>query len=168
MLRQGILHWQASWKTDFLPTITSERHDWNKAVQYLEAWGSLQYNATILMLSKLSETTEAFFNVAREVVRSCTLLARQHQYSFCALHNDEMRWQTPVFPIDWTISHLLFAAAVQLLSPETRDAADHTDWDQTLRSCLATMALMEADPANLSMGFSEILEKLYDLNNSHL
>jgi hypothetical protein len=162
-VRKELLQWHQSWKTDFIPAITGELHDWGGAIQYLEAWGSLQYNETILMLSRFSsETTEYVFNAIREVVSCCSLLIREHQYSFCVIYDHEMRHQTPVFPTDWTISHLLFSAAIHLLSSEMRDAADRNVWERTVRSCLATMALLEADPANLSMGFSEILEGLYD------
>lgn len=168
-LRQELMQWQTSWTTDFIPGVVSQSHDWTKAAQYLEAWGNLQYNATILMASKPSpETTEASYNAAKQVVRCCCLLARQHQYSFSALPTEEMRSECPIFPVDWTISHLLFAAAIQLLSAKMRDTANHEDRDRTLRSALVTMALMEADPAHLSMGFSEILEKLYDTHDSSL
>ncbi|OKL59542.1 hypothetical protein UA08_05364 [Talaromyces atroroseus] len=161
-VRDELLHWHQSWKMDFMPAITSDMHDWGGAVKYLEAWASLQYNETILMLSRFSsETSEYVLNAVREIVSCCSLLVREHQHSFCAIHDHEMRHQIPVFPTDWTISHLLFSAALHLLSSEKRDAADHKVWERTVRSCLATMALMEADPANLSMGFSEILEGLY-------
>jgi hypothetical protein len=167
--RKELLQWHQSWKTDFMSAITSELHDWKGAVQYLEAWGSLQYSSTILILSRFSsETADYVFNAVREIVSCCSLLVRQQQYSFCAIHDDEIRHQIPVFPTDWTISHLLFSAALHLLSSEKRDAADHNSWERTVRSCLATMALMEADPANLSMGFSEILEGLYNHDDYHM
>ncbi|KAH8669104.1 hypothetical protein BX600DRAFT_549316 [Xylariales sp. PMI_506] len=170
-LRNELLQWHQSWKTEFISAITSERHDWSVAVQCLEAWGSLQYHATILMLSRFSsETLEYVFNAVREVVSCCSLLVRQHQYSFCVVpdNDDEMRYQIPVFPTDWTISHILFSAGLHLLSSEMRDATDHNIWERTVRSCLATMGLMEADPANLSMGFSGILEALYNRDENQI
>lgn len=168
-IRKELLQWHESWKTEFIPAITSELHDWRGAIQYLQAWGSLQYNETILMLSRLlSETTEYVSNAVREVVSCCSLLVREHQHSFCAIHNSEMRHQLPVFPIDWTISHLLFSAALHLLCSEKRDVAGHNLRERTMRSCLTTIALMEADPANLSTGFSEILEGLCSRDDKHM
>ncbi|CRG88381.1 Oleate activated transcription factor 3 [Talaromyces islandicus] len=168
-IRKELLQWHQSWETEFIPTITSELHDWRGAVQYLQAWGSLQYNETILMLSRLlSETTDYVFNAVREVVSCCSLLVREHQHSFCAIHDPEMRHRVPVFPIDWTTSHLLFSAALQLLCSEKREVADHNVRERTIRSCLTTIALMEADPANLSTGFSAILEGLYCHDDKHI
>ncbi len=165
--QKELLQWHQSWKADFMSAITSELHDWRGAVRCLEAWGSLQYNATILMLSRFSsDTAENVFRAVREVVSCCSLLVRQHQNSFCIIQDDEITHQIPVFPTDWTISHLLFSAALHLLSKK-QEAADHGGWERTVRSCLSTMALLEADPANLSMGFSEILEELYSHDENH-
>src|SRR5687767_9102731 len=162
-IRQDLLDWRTSWQMDFMPGITNESHAWTRAAQYLEAWGTLQYNASIFMLSKqLSETIETSYEAVKQVICCCSLLARQHQFFFSALSDERMTCHFPVFPVDWTVSHLLFAAAIQLLSPEVRSHAERKDWERVFRSSLVTMALLEADPANLCMGFSEILEKLYD------
>lgn len=161
-LHQELLHWKESWDTNFMPSIASEQHGWHRAARYIETWGSLQYNAGLLMILKHSqETTELIFNAAKQVVTCCGTLIRKHQQAFCALHSDEMRCQSPVFPFDWTLSHLLFAAAVPMFSPRLQNGTDRKDWDRTARSCLKVMALVETDPANLSMGFSDILESLY-------
>ena len=157
-LRKELLQWHQSWKTNF---ITGELHDWGGAVQCLETWGSLQYYATILLIFRFSlERAEEAFDAVREVVSCTSIIVRQHQKLFCATYDDEMRHQVPVFPTDWTLSHLLFATALHLLPSMKIDAADYNSWERTVRSCLTTMALMEADPANLSIGFSKILEEL--------
>lgn len=163
VIRQELLNWRTSWQTEFLPTISTEDHAWNNAVQYLDRWSNLHYHATTLMLHRhSSDKAEFLFDTTRQIVLCCGLLVRQHQFSFSVAYDDVWGCQIPIFPVDWTVCHLLFASGIQLLSPGTRDAADRVDWDRTVRSCLATMALMEADPANVSTGFSEILEKLYD------
>ncbi|CAH0053871.1 unnamed protein product [Clonostachys solani] len=167
-IQKELLEWHQYWKTDFVPAITSEVHGWGGAVQYLDAWGSLQYNASILMISRFSpEATESIFDTARQVVSCSTILVRHSQRSFCAIPDDETQYKVPVFPTDWTMSHLLFATALHLLSFEKQSAADRTAWQRTVRSCLTTLALMEADPANLSMGFSDIIEGLCSRHEEH-
>ncbi|VUC36417.1 unnamed protein product [Clonostachys rosea] len=167
-IQKELLEWHQYWKTEFVPTVTSEVHDWRDAVQYLKAWGSLQYNASILMISRfLPETVESVFDTAREVVSCSAILVRQSQRSFCAIPDDETQFKVPVFPIDWTMSHLLFSTALQLLSFEKHSTADTIGWQRTMRSCLKTLALMEADPANLSMEFSDIIEELCNQHEEH-
>ncbi|CAI6094689.1 unnamed protein product [Clonostachys chloroleuca] len=167
-IQTELLEWHQHWKTDFVPAITSEVHGWGDAVQYLDAWGTLQYNASMLMISRFCpEAIESVFDTAREVVSCSVILVRHSQRSFCAIPDNEARYKVPVFPTDWTMSHILFAAVLQMLSSGKQGAADRTAWQRTMRSCLTTLALMEADPANLSMGFSGIIEEMCNRNEEH-
>lgn len=160
-LRKELLQWHQSWDADLLSSTSSELYDWEGAVQSLRTWGSLQYNGTILMMSRFSwAQAEDVFDVVREVVSRTSLLFRQHQQMLCGIYDDEIRQQIPVFPTDWTLSHLLFSTGFHLLPSKKLDTGEYNSREQTVRSCLATMALMESDPANLSMGFSKILEEL--------
>jgi hypothetical protein len=158
-LQQDLLNWHTSWTTEFLPAITGDDHEWQMAFEYLETWGKFQYNAALLMLT---DSPESSFEAAKHVALGCSIQARQHQRSFCHLQNNEMRCAIPIFPIDWTTSHLLLRAAILLLDPTTRAAAERFDWERPMRACFTTVALLEADPANLSMGFSEVLERLHE------
>ncbi|CAG9993193.1 unnamed protein product [Clonostachys byssicola] len=167
-IQKGLLEWHQYWKTDFVPAIPSEVQGWGGAVQYLDAWGTLQYNASMLMISRFfPEAIESVFDTAREVVSCIAILVRYSQRSFCAILDNEAQYKAPVFPTDWTMSHLIFATALQLLSYEKQIVADRTAWQRTMRSCLTTLALMEADPANLSMGFSGIIEELCNHHEEH-
>jgi hypothetical protein len=163
-MRQELLDWKSSWQLEFMPAIAEEGHAWVRAADYLEAWGILQYNATLLMLSEHSPEIAATYEAAKQVVRCCSQMARQHQHSLGGIPSDTrgMRCGLPIFPIDWTIAHLLFSSATHLLSPAMRNAVENKDWERTFRSCLVTMTLIGADPSNLSMGFSEILENQYE------
>src|SRR5687768_5851739 len=69
-LRQDVLHWHTSWSSEFIAAIIGEMHAWNKSVPYLEAWGMLQYHATIIMLSRLFSRSETAESV-KQVVQSC-------------------------------------------------------------------------------------------------
>lgn len=158
-LQQDLLDWQTSWTMEFMPAITRDDHEWQMASEHLETWGRFQYNAAVLMLA---DSPESSFEAAKQVILGCSLQARQHQRSFCHLQNNELRCLIPVFPIDWTTSHLILRAAILLLDAGTRAAANPLEWQRTMRACFTTVALLEADPANLSMGFSEVVERLHE------
>ncbi|KAH8667049.1 hypothetical protein BX600DRAFT_285340 [Xylariales sp. PMI_506] len=170
-LWHGLRDWHQSWNQELLSSPADDSQDWGKAIQYLQAWGDLNYNAGVLLLSKCStEATDVTDTMSAccLIVSSSNLLVRHQQHSLCSVLDTETQRRTPVFPIDWTTSHLIFSAGVRLVASRNQGKYTIPTWERAMRSCLSSVALLESDPANLSMGYSELLEGLCNYDEDSL
>lgn len=177
--RRDLLQWYDAWAQDGLlcmapssgegPCQTSE-----KRFTYLQAWADMNYNATKLMLSRCSDTEvsankEDVIDACRNIVSCCNALVKHQQRAFCTTvpNVSEGQHQIPVFPVDWTLSSLVFSAGICLSlfgkgGGQADVAVARRSWEKMVRSCLITIAMMEGDPANQSSGSSQILEALFN------
>ena len=97
------------------------------------------------------------------IVRSCNFLVRHQKRSQILEKATEGLQPTILFPINWTVAHIVFAISLSIPMPnkwtQTHEIAEST------RLALVLLALLEGDPNMLSTGFSEILEKIW-FNNT--
>lgn len=157
--RNELRHWHDVWNDNVHSIASESSFNSENITSYLRAWGEMNYHAATLMLSRFSkEPATAIIESCRQIIASCNLLVRHQQRSFSSNFDTKGQMPTLVFPIDWTISHLVFSAALCLFP--FRGQSFETE--KVIRSALICMALMEGNPTNMSMGFSGILEGLYN------
>ncbi|KAF5004539.1 hypothetical protein FDECE_8971 [Fusarium decemcellulare] len=147
-LRQDLDEWFVRWKV--LVTSLSENQD----KHVLTSWGELNYYQGLFMMSTLWPRTA--ISLCGNITKACIDMNRQQQL-FAHLNSEE----TPlIFPMNWTIGHLVAQVGLHLMSEENKDPGQKLRGTVSIGRCLVLLSSLEADPANLLTGQTMILEEL--------
>ncbi|KAI5922374.1 hypothetical protein F4810DRAFT_674693 [Camillea tinctor] len=157
-LRSDLISCHISWKktlgslsADF-PAISKELKE------ILEAWGNLQHYHAIFLLSKLSsDLTDLSIEVANNIIESSTILIQHQQQQ--SIYREG---QVYTFPLDWTLTHLVFSVGVHILSPTYNSQSMIHTGGGTMSKCLTVLSCLENNPVSPSIGFVPVLKGLYE------
>lgn len=151
-----------AWLNDWKEVLS--RTDDPQLLRVLEAWGNMNYHHTAFLATSLARTpSENSLHHCDQIIRSCSFLARHQNKSSLSSLATPNQAQSPVFPISWPTAHLVFTAGLSThASGERRPFQEPAERMGTVRRCLTLLGLLESDPSMLCVGFSEILEGLFN------
>ncbi|KAH6673870.1 hypothetical protein B0J14DRAFT_58407 [Halenospora varia] len=167
--REGLQAWYEEWNREVELLSMSEGYNQEVSRHQLKAWGQLQYNETLLFLSRTNTSHHYSPTDSQQVcdnfVQACKTLASYRAGSSRIEGTNDGHTQSSItifFPRTWTTAHAVFAAGLRLFQNKRSDLnVDGTlGRNAVLRRCLTLMASLEADPNNMAAGFTEILERL--------
>ncbi|KAF7563755.1 hypothetical protein G7046_g379 [Stylonectria norvegica] len=161
--RRGLDEWLVNWRTGLEEHPVNETDDGSNRDELL-AWGELQYYHALFLLSRIWPTPGGHPTyVCSNISRYSTDLAR-HQHQSAYLSSDKEEEQTRfIYPMNWTVSHLIFQAGTSVLSEHKLDLGQQAQEAEAMQKCLVALSLVEADPDNLSTSLGLVLEQMYKM-----
>lgn len=156
--------WLVDWKAEVISAIKTDQPCESQLLSVLEAWAELQYHHTAMLTSCLFRAGDGVLVHCDQILRSCGFLARHQQKFSQPRRNVPMSEQplVPVFPMNWTVAHLIFSTSLSVLSPRDQTMSKASERTNIAKRGLVVLALLDGNPSMLSTGFSEILEGLCD------
>lgn len=165
--QQDLDTWLKDWKDVVNWIVQRDNAQTPQLLQVLEAWGSLNYHHTVILISSLPSTAaDSPSPNWDDIVTTCGFLFKHQQSSLLLRQAATYAYLAPVYVSNWTTAHLIFNVGLKIFTGDSPGATVAPQRMGAARRCLRVMALLEGDPANLSSGFSEVLERLYS-NDEH-
>ncbi|CAM1508650.1 Fc.00g054980.m01.CDS01 [Cosmosporella sp. VM-42] len=154
--RSDLDDWVVSWRRAL------EEVQSHPKVSELTAWGELHYHHGVFMLSKVWPTPGGHpINVCENISKSSAELIRHQILSaFLSSAVDDTKLSF-VYPINWTVSHIVFQAGLNLFGGDISDRTAEHNEAAAFWKCLSVLSYLEADPNNLSTGFGSILAEFH-------